>query len=80
MELTWRVYTRYLNTFKKSAKKLSRGGASKTVEMRLSGSAFDGSALALTHIYTECGLDKQVISKNLCANIKIYKACSNFRG
>ena len=48
--------------------------------MRLSGLAFDGSTLALTHIYAECGLDKQVISKNLCANIKIYKACSNFRG
>ena len=70
-ELTWQVYCRYLNTFKKSASKRSRGGGSETVEIRLSGSAFDGSTSALTHLYTGCGLDKQVISKELWANIKI---------
>ena len=74
--LTWRVYCRYLNTFKKSAEKRSRGGASETVAIRLSGSAFDGSTSALTHLYTGCGLDKHEVSKELWTHIKIYKAGS----
>ena len=42
----------------------------------LNTSAFDGATSSLTHIYTECGLDKHEASKDLWAKLKVYKAGS----
>ena len=73
-DLLFPVYARYLNSFKKVARKRSRGGAQEeVVAIRLSQSAFDGATSALTHLYTECGLDKQKISNELWRNLAIYK-------
>ena len=68
------VCGRYFNEFKKSVQKRSNGGAeAETVNIRLSQSAFDGATSALTHLYTECGLDKHVVSKELWRSLAIYK-------
>ena len=75
-DLTFQIYTRYLATFKKAAKKRSRGGVDETVEIRLSTSAFDGATSSLSHLYTECGLDKHQVSKDLWTKLKVYKAGS----
>ena len=73
-DLLFPVYARYLNSFKKVARKRSRGGArDEDVAIRLSQSAFDGATSALTHLYTECGLNKQKISNELWRNLAIYK-------
>jgi hypothetical protein len=76
-DLTFQIYTRYLATFKKTVTKRSRGGADdETVEIRLSTSAYDGATSSLSHLYTECGLDKHEVSKDLWAKLKVYKAGS----
>ena len=73
-DLTFTVYSRYLATFKKKASKRSRGGVhEEVVQIRLSQSAYDGATSALTHLYTECGLDKTKISKKLWNDLKHYK-------
>ena len=41
--------------------------------IRLSSSAFDGVTSLLTHLYTECRLDKHKVSKDLWAKLKVYK-------
>ena len=54
--------------------KRSRSGADDAaVLIRLSPSAFEGATSALTHLYTECGLDKHVVSKELWRSLAIYK-------
>ena len=76
-DLTFQIYTRYLATFKKDVTKRSRGGAEdKTVAIRLSLSSFDGATSSLSHLYTECELDKHGVSKDLWAKLKVYKAGS----
>ena len=72
-ELTYTVYARYLNTFKKRVKKRDAEGG--FVLVRLSPSAFDGAISALSHLFTECGLAKTVSaeSKNLWTQLATYK-------
>ena len=73
-DLTFQIYSRYLNTFKKAAQKRSRGGVEdETVEIRLSQSAFDGATSSLTYLYTECGLDKHKVSQKFWAKLAVYK-------
>ena len=61
-DLTYTIYSRYLNTFKKSVR--TRNAEGGQTEIRLSPSAFDGALSALSHLYTGCGLDKSA-SKDL---------------
>ena len=71
-DLDIQVYGRYLNAFKKRVVKHSNGGAAAAfVMIRLSQSAFEPATLALTYLYTECGLDKQVVSKNLWRSCRL---------
>ena len=73
-DLTFQVYVRYLDTFKKRAVKRSTcGDKDETVYVRLGQSAFDGATSALSHLYTECGLDKHIISKDLWTKLTPYK-------
>ena len=73
-DLDIQVYGRYFNAFKKRVDRRSNGGAqAESVLIRLSQSAFESAAAALAHLYTECGLDKHVVSKNLWQSIANYK-------
>ena len=65
-DLDIQVYGRYLNAFKKRVDRRSNDGAhAKSVMIRLSQSAFESTTSALAHLYTECGLDKHIVSKDL---------------
>ena len=75
-DLTFKIYSRFLNTFKKAARKRSRGAEDETVAIRFGMSSYDGVTLSLTHLYTECGLDKLKVRKDLWAKLKVYKAGS----
>ena len=73
-DLKIQIYGRYLNSFKKRAVKRSNVGADAAfVMIRLSRSAFEAATSSLTHLYTECGLDKQVVSKDLWRDLAVYK-------
>ena len=73
-DLTLLVYECYLTPLKKQAQKRSRDGAQdKTMETCLSQSAFEGATSSLAHLYTECGLDKLVVSKYFWTILKVYK-------
>ena len=77
--LTFKIFARFLSTFKKSVKKRKRSSADnmdiqyEEVQIRLGISSFDGACSALSHLYLECGLDKEVISKELWSKLSTYK-------
>ena len=65
-DLDIQVYGRYLNAFKKRVDRRLNGGVqAESVMIRLSQSAFESATSALAYLYTECGLDKHVVSKGL---------------
>ena len=68
------VYGRYFNEFKKSVQKRSNGATqAEMVSIHLGHSVFEGAKSALTHLYTECGLDKHVVPKDLWHSLALYK-------
>ena len=72
------MYSRYLNTFKKSATKRSRSGAGdETVSIRLGKSAVDGATSVLSHLCLECGIQKLTVSKDLWTRLAVYKQGSS---
>ena len=48
-----------------------------TVAICLSTSAFDNANVLLTHLCTNCGLDKHKMGKDLWTKLKVYKAGSS---
>jgi hypothetical protein len=77
--LTFKIFARFLSTFKKSVMKRKRSSGDnmnieyEEVQIRLGISSFDGACSALSHLYLECGLDKEVISKELWNKLSTYK-------
>ena len=72
--LTFQVYSRYLNSFKKKvAKRPTIDNGAKSVAIRLSPSSFDGACSALAHLYHKCGLNKETLSKDLWVQLSPYK-------
>ena len=67
--LNFKVYRRFLSTFKKTVKKRNIVGnvvvRDSSVNIRLSPSSHDASCSALSHLYLECGIDKEQISKEI---------------
>ena len=65
--LTFKIFTGYLGTFKKQVKNSRPRSGTKgaTVLICLGASVFDGACSALSHLYHEGGLDKEVLSKDL---------------
>jgi len=83
-ELDFVVFSRYLATFKK---KITRKRKTQDVVMegmsaivRLSHSSFDGACSALSHLYHDCGLDKDVVSQDLWHKLGSYKRGSRRAG
>ena len=73
--LTFKIFTRYLEMFKKRVKNSRLCSETKgvTVMIRLGASAFDAVCSALSHLYHEGGLDKEVLSKDLWSRLLVYK-------
>jgi hypothetical protein len=67
--LDFKTFSRFLSTFKKRVKKRKVKGnvivSELDVEIRLSPSSYDVACSALSHLYRECGLDKEKTSKEL---------------
>ena len=83
-DLDFVVFSRYLATFKK---KITRKRRTQEVVMegnkaivRLSHSSFDGACSALSHLYNDCGLDKDAISQDLWHKLGSYKRGSRRAG
>ena len=76
-DLTFLVFSRYLSTFKKAIKE--RGEDSPTI--RLSKASFDGACSALSFLFHECGVRRDVgNSKVLWTKLGTYKRGSSRRG
>mmetsp|Transcript_53132 Transcript_53132/g.112917 ORF Transcript_53132/g.112917 Transcript_53132/m.112917 type:complete len:257 (-) Transcript_53132:345-1115(-) len=60
-QLDYRIFTRYLSTFKKKVKKRSAEGelVREGKEIRLSPSSFEAACSALAHLFTESGISKE---------------------
>ena len=69
--LTFTIVSRYLATFKRTIKKNG-----EIVEVRLNSSAYDSACSALSHLYTESGLDKSTVNPGLWLKLSSYKKCS----
>ena len=68
------IFAQYFATFKKTVTKRSCSGAEdKTLAIRLGKSAFEGTTSSLSHLYLECGLKKENVSKDLWAKSSTYK-------
>ena len=80
--LTFIIFTRYLVTFKKRVqnKRMREVGEAATILIRLGSSAFDRACSSLSHLYLECCLDKEVVSKDLWAQLSTYKKGSRCAG
>ena len=83
-ELDFVVFSRFLATFKK---RITRKRKTQEVVMegmsaivRLSHSSFDGACSALSHLYKDCGLDKDVVSQDLWHKLGSYKRGSRRAG
>ena len=75
--LNFKVYGRFLSTFKKNFKKRNIVGTvvvrDSSVNIRLIPSSYDASCSALSHLYLECGIDKEKMSKELWTQLSSYK-------
>jgi hypothetical protein len=85
-QLTFTIFSRYLSTFKKKVKKKSRRGEVvrdgdvDEVEVRLSASSYESACSALSHLYTDAGLNKEAISPELWKKLSSYKKGSRRMG
>ena len=75
--LNFKVYVRLLSTFKKTVKKrnIVRNVvvSDSYVDIRLSPSSYDASCSDLSHLYLECHIDKEKMSKELWIQLSLYK-------
>ena len=80
--LEFKVFTRFLSTFKKRVTKRTQDVMEGEVVMnesdlviRLSPSSYDGACSALSHLFTECGIGKEQTScsKDLWLKLSSYK-------
>ena len=80
--LTFKIFTRFLGTFKKRVKnsRLHSKTEDAIVMICLGSSVFDATCSALSHLYHECGLNKEVLSKDLWSQLSIYKKGSHRAG
>ena len=79
-QLDFKVFTRYLSTFKKTVKKRNSEGdfevdVDEKNKIRLSPSSYDGACSALSHLFLESGIDKEntITSKELWTKISSFK-------
>jgi hypothetical protein len=81
-DLTFTIFARYLATFKKRVqnKRMREEGEAATILIRLGSSAFDRACSSLSHLYLECRLDKEAVSKDLWAQLSTYKKGSRRAG
>ena len=82
--LEFKIFARFLATFKKKVKKRNIQDnvviSESEVEIRLGPSSYDGACSALSHLYLESGLDKEITSKELWAKLSSYKKGSRRKG
>ena len=83
-KLDFRVFSRYLATFKKIIQKKKYGDQdgvedrnvvmdTEDIHIRLSASSFDSSCSSLAHLYHDCHIDREVVSKELWRKLGTYK-------
>ena len=76
-KLNFKVYARFLSTFKKTVKNRNIVGtvvvSDSSVGIRFSPSSYDAYCSALSHIYLECGIDKEKTSKEIWMQLCSYK-------
>jgi len=80
--LTFIIFARYLGTFKKRVqnKRMREEGKAATILIHLGLSVFDLACSSLSHLYLQCGIDKEVVSKDLWAQVSTYKKGSRCAG
>ena len=50
-----------------------RDGEAVDVEVRLSASSYESTCSALSHLYTDAGMNKEIVSPELWKNLSSYK-------
>ena len=79
--LSFRFFSRFLSTFKKKAKKRTHECGDIVVDtdnetmIRLSPSSYDGACSALSHLFHECGIEKDATetTKDLWTKLSSFK-------